>query len=104
MASEAFTAMVKDIDAGEVKNSNPKRVQAKTFPRQEFLFFSQLSLIFIVVLASILNISMGNGKQEVWMILLSTGIGALLPNPKLRKCKNIKTLQSDIIRLPISTP
>lgn len=52
-------------------------------PKDEIVFFTQAIVIFIVIISAIVNISIGN-SSETWLVLLSTAVGAILPNPKLR--------------------
>ena len=46
-----------------------------------------MSAIFIVILASVINLSLGTGISELWSSLLAGGLGYILPNPKLTKAK-----------------
>lgn len=48
------------------------------------LYTFQLFIIFIVVLAALLNITFDNGDQKFWVSLLSLCIGYTIPNPKLK--------------------
>jgi len=48
-------------------------------------YFSQVVAIFIVIIACIVNLSLGNNKSELWSSLLGGALGYLLPNPKLGK-------------------
>ena len=52
-------------------------------PKTEVLFFSQMVVIYTVILAAIINMSIGNSSQ-VWLVLLSTCLGAILPSPKFK--------------------
>ena len=54
------------------------------FPKSEVVFFVQVILIYIVVITSLVNISLGE-KDQLWILLLTSSIGYLLPNPTLRK-------------------
>ena len=54
------------------------------FPKEEVVFFMQVILIYIVVITSMVNISLGD-KDQLWVLLLTSSIGYLLPNPTLRK-------------------
>ena len=50
------------------------------------LFVSQVVLVYIVVIACILNLSINKGENErVWIVLLSSCMGYLLPSPKLKQ-------------------
>ena len=50
----------------------------------EISFIVQVLIIFIVVIASIVNLSLQNGDSNLWTALLSCFVGYVLPNPKLK--------------------
>jgi hypothetical protein len=64
--------------------SNRWRLCGGKFPKSEVVFFVQVILIYIVVITSLVNISLGE-KDQLWILLLTSSIGYLLPNPTLRK-------------------
>ena len=79
-------------DKNDQHNSRPKssaslwRVLGRRIPSQEMVFCCQMSVIFIVVIASIYNLSAnGNTKTELWTALLSSSLGYVLPSPRLRR-------------------
>ena len=45
-------------------------------------FYAQITVLVVVVLASIINISLKNGPDNLWTMLLSTCLGIVLPNPR----------------------
>ena len=49
------------------------------------IYFCQVAAIFAVIVACVVNLSIGNDKAELWSSLLSGALGYLLPSPKLRK-------------------
>jgi hypothetical protein len=56
------------------------------------VFFCQIILIFIVVITSIINLSLyhhssSDSSSSLWIALLSSGLGYLLPNPSLKISK-----------------
>ena len=53
-------------------------------PRAEIVYFAQIFLIFIIVTASIYNLSRQLGDQQLWTALLSSCMGYLLPNPSIK--------------------
>ena len=53
-------------------------------PKSEIVFATQVILLYIVVITSIVNLSILNGESTLWTALLSSCIGYLLPNPTLR--------------------
>ena len=62
------------------------RVFGRRVPKEEIVFGSQMCVVLIVVVASIYNLSVGTGQQsELWTALLSSCLGYILPNPRLKK-------------------
>ena len=79
-------------DKNDRNNSRPKslvslwRVLGRKIPSQEMVFCCQMTVIFIVVIASIYNLSANdNQKTELWTALLSSSLGYVLPSPRLRR-------------------
>lgn len=52
-------------------------------PREELTFFAQVGLIYIVVIACVINLSLCIGNTSLWSALLAGALGYLLPSPKL---------------------
>ena len=67
------------------KRSSMWYFRNNTFPKDEAVFFSQLFIITIVVIAAVYNLTTSNGKTTLWTALLSSALGYILPNPQLRK-------------------
>lgn len=44
-------------------------------------------LILLVIVISLINLTLGYPHQELWISLLSSSIGYILPGPKLSKSK-----------------
>lgn len=105
MTSEPFLEVSENIAATVQGSPDVENPQHQHFQEhsKEYVFFIQMALLFIVIIAAVINISLGNDKQEVWMILLSTGLGALLPNPKLGKCKKLKVPLTEAIHTETPT-
>ena len=58
----------------------------KIGPRPEVVFISQILVIYIVIGVSLFNLTTGNGdgnEGKLWIVLLSSCLGYLLPNPKV---------------------
>lgn len=55
----------------------------KKIPKREATYFSQVILIYIVVITCILNLSLKNGDSNLWTALMSSSLGYLLPSPKI---------------------
>ena len=58
-------------------------VWGRSLPKGEIVFLSQMLVIFIIVISAIVNISIGN-STETFLMLLSTSLGAVLPNLKMK--------------------
>ena len=54
-------------------------------PRSEIVFFCQTVIIYIVVVTSLVNITLQNGPVNLWIALLGSGLGYLLPHPSIDK-------------------
>ena len=48
-------------------------------------FLSQTIILYIVIITSLINLSLQNGDQNLWISFLSASIGYLLPNPSIKK-------------------
>jgi len=64
-------------------------VLGQQLPEKCVVFFVQVALIFVVVIASIVNFSLKTGNDKLWIVLLSSSIGYLLPSPNLGKVQNV---------------
>lgn len=76
-----------------VRSERPKsdvsmwRVLGRRIPSGELVFFGQMIVILCVVIASIYNLSVyrGGKQSELWTALLSSCLGYVLPNPRLKR-------------------
>ncbi|MDI9313016.1 MAG: hypothetical protein QM535_22590 [Limnohabitans sp.] len=48
------------------------------------LFIVQVSLVFIVVLCSLINLTFEWGNVNLWTLLLTSLLGYIMPNPKIK--------------------
>ena len=53
-------------------------------PKAEIVYLCQVLLILSIVLASIYNLTNHQGDQQLWVALLSSCMGYLLPNPSIK--------------------
>jgi hypothetical protein len=58
-------------------------------PKLEVVYFSQIVILYIVIIICLINLSVQHAEVELWCSLLSASIGYLLPNPSLKKEKII---------------
>ena len=66
-------------------NSGFWTVLGRAIPRAEIVFFTQMILIYIVVCVSLANLSLDIGEEKLWIALLGSCLGYILPNPTLNK-------------------
>ena len=53
--------------------------------RSKVEFFSQVIILYILIICCLVNITLDNGNRELWSTLLGSSIGYLLPSPRLKK-------------------
>lgn len=63
----------------------------REFPGNEVKFFCQIFIIFIIVCVSLYNLTSntGNTNDTLWISLLSSSMGYLMPNPSIRRRRDI---------------
>ena len=69
------------------KERKPWTICGKPIPWSEFVSFSQLLVILMVIsfCVSKLSVSSSNDKDKpVWIALLASALGSILPNPTLK--------------------
>jgi hypothetical protein len=55
--------------------------------KSEIVYFCQMIVVYVIIFTSIVNLSLQNGKNELWITLLSSAIGYALPSPTLKVAK-----------------
>ena len=61
--------------------SNPTQIKKE---ENRVVFITQIILIYVVVISAIVNLSVGSELQSLWISLLSSCLGYLLPTPKIK--------------------
>ena len=56
-------------------------------PKEEIVFFTQVILIYIIAITSIVNLTMDAKNDTLWTSLLSASLGYMLPAPQLNSHK-----------------
>ena len=56
-------------------------------PRAEIVFFCQILILYSVIITALYNITFNpeSKNQKIWIALLSSSIGFLLPSPEIKK-------------------
>ena len=65
----------------------PWSLLGKKLPKSEIVYFCQMIVVYIIMITSIVNLSLQNGSTELWISLLSSVIGYVLPNPSMKPDK-----------------
>lgn len=76
-----------EINPSEVAGSHTSskwHFFGRLMPRAEIVFFVQVILVYIVVIVSIANLTIGSADDKLWIALLSSSLGYILPSPSLK--------------------
>lgn len=52
------------------------------------VFIAQVVLLFVVVVVSLVNLTMNKGNHDLWIMTLTSCLGYMLPNPRMKKVKD----------------
>lgn len=81
------TAMVSFVEHGPAATAgkNTWALFGKSIEKHDGLvYICQISILFVVIIASIVNLSLGRTEmKDLWISLLSSAVGILLPQPKI---------------------
>lgn len=73
------------VSNGNSVNNGKWHLFGKVCPKSEIVFFVQIILVYIVVIVSIVNLTIGRvDDDKLWIALLSSSIGYILPCPSLK--------------------
>ncbi len=61
-------------------------ILGRELPKQEIVFFSQIIILYILIITCMINLSI-NSNSQIWTSILSTCIGILVPNPRIKTSK-----------------
>jgi hypothetical protein len=56
----------------------------RRLPKSEIVFFFQVILIYIIVITAIVNLTLNQDEGKIWIALLSSCLGYLLPSPSIK--------------------
>ena len=89
---------ISDVSTTSMRTQAPKRTHTpkrrplstwifmgRELPRSEIVFFSQMSIIVCVVVAAIYNLTTSHEGRSLWITLLSSSLGYILPNPSIER-------------------
>lgn len=59
----------------------------KAYSKVLIKFIVQSVILFLIIIVSILNLSLKNGEESIWISLLSYSIGLMMNAPKIKKVR-----------------
>ena len=61
-------------------------------------FFTQIIVVYMIIITSLVHISLRSPDKELWLILLSSSIGYILPSPglKFRKQQSLSSSSDEL--------
>lgn len=65
-------------------NSIPGSTKRTSSSRNLYQFIAQVLVILLIVSFSLYNLTVTNENKELWVSLMSSCVGYMLPNPKLK--------------------
>ena len=69
--------------------------------RHFVLFVCQMVVLFAIIVTALINLSIGHSEnKDMWIALLSSSIGYLLPNPKYKSINKSSTAGEDEVDGP----
>ena len=55
------------------------------FREVKLRFFSQMTIVTIVIIGAVYNLTVGHENPTLWTALLSSCLGYILPNPSIQR-------------------
>ena len=78
------------IESGVGDNKSEKRdftCCGNRMPKNQFTYISQVIVIYGIMITAIVHLSLQSPNRELWLVLLSSSLGYILPSPGLKFVK-----------------
>ncbi len=75
------------------RSSKTWDILGKAYSRNQCCFFSQIIILYVIILTSLVNLTLGTEPQSIWISLLGCCVGNLLPCPALKKVVQVEPNQ-----------
>ena len=73
----------------EVRSDTGSSISRWEFHKAEVVFFTQVVILYTVIVVSIYNLAAGSGDSNLRTALLSSCLGYLLPNPSMKRSRHV---------------
>lgn len=74
-------------------NSDP--TCSEKFPKNRLTFLAQILVVYGIIITSLVHISLQSPDKELWLVLLSSSVGYILPAPGLKFRKSPLPIDED---------
>jgi len=81
---ERLSSKIQPMDSSRTNSKSIVTNECAVTTSSLMLFVFQMFIISIVVIMSIYNLTCNVGDTNMWTALLSSSIGYILPNPKIK--------------------
>ena len=86
----------------ERENNQEWKFFGNRVPKAEIVYICQISIVYVIIITSILNLSLNNGNPELWISLLCSAIGYALPSPTLHHGRTLPVSEQRTVDRPVS--
>lgn len=86
-----------DINSQIFDDNSTWKLFGKNIPKSEIVFFSQIIIIYTIILVSVVNLSLMNGEKSLWLSLIGICVGSILPSPSPSLVTQTKPIASEKI-------
>ena len=74
-------------DNTSIDNTKNYNCCGNRVPKNQFTYTSQIIVIYAIIATSIVHLSIQSQDREMWLVLLSSSLGYILPSPGLKFTK-----------------
>lgn len=75
------------VESGIVDNKNTYSCCGNRLPKNQFTYITQVIVIYGIIITAIIHLSLQSPNRELWLVLLSSSLGYILPSPGLKFVK-----------------
>lgn len=88
MSIERGESVMMDEDRSTVNGHKYCSILGTKYPKSELVYIFQIILVYVIVISCIANLSLKkDANTELWITLLGSSLGYILPSPKIKKSR-----------------